>query len=69
MRKPTVRTFFVCYGMLWLAALVAGIHYAPPGMEARAIILVNLIFICINLIGASFASCGFCPWREKSEVG
>lgn len=61
MRKPQERHFFTGYIMLWLVLVI----WAGCQAGAHAVIAINLLFVCINLIGTCFATGGHVPWRDN----
>lgn len=36
-------------------------------MLPLSISMVNIVFVCINLIGTMFAMAGYAPWREADD--
>lgn len=65
MRKPTFPQFLLMY----LAAFIT-VHawvwtQYPSRYPFLTASMVNMAFVCINLIGVMFAATGFAPWRDS----
>ncbi len=65
MEKPTLRTFLLLYGMLWLVLCVIAVVNGPPGYPFLSISFANIAVVFINLVGFVIVSItGWVPWHD-----
>lgn len=66
MRKPTFPQFLTMYSTAFIAAHVWVWTQYPSRYPFLTASLVNMAFVCINLIGTMVVMTnGFSPWRES----